>query len=245
MCYNIAYIERLQSRIAERYKEILPNETFELNLPEDFPTYYFVSGFSHPLLPIVKHDGIFLYEWGLIPAWIKNVEMANDIRTKTLNAMAETVFEKPSFKKSIASQRCLLAVSGFYEWRTINKDKYPYFIKTKRNEIFSLGCIYETWVDKNTGEIRNTFSILTTPANELMQKIHNLKKRMPLILRMQDEKKWIDPISTKDEINLLMKPYSDEDMVAYPVSKSVNSARNNRNVPESMVEVEYNELKII
>jgi len=123
--------------------------------------------------------------------------------------------------------------------------KYPYFIHTKSSDLFSLGCIYESWVDKTTGEIRNTFSILTTPANPLMERIHNLKKRMPLILSREDEKKWIEPNLTPDQISELIKPYPESDMNAYTVSQNVNSARNNRNVPQSMEKIDYPELSLL
>lgn len=242
MCYNVEYIERRGQKYAERYKDVMPPTWNRHSVLEELPTYYFVSGFSHPLLPIVKHDGIFLFEWGLIPFWTKDNITAKDIQTKTLNAVGETVFEKPSFRKSIASQRCLLGVNGFYEWRDFNKAKYPHLIQTKSNEIFSLGCIYESWVDKSTGEIRNTFSILTTPANPLMEKIHNLKKRMPLILKQEDEQKWIEPSLTTEQIKELIKPYDEADMTAYTVSKDANSARVNRNVPEIIERVDYIEL---
>ena len=156
--------------------------------------------------------------------------------------MGETVFQKPSFRKCIASQRCLLGVTGFYEWREANKAKYPYFIHTKSNDIFSLGCVYDIWVDKTTGEIRNTFSILTTEANPLMERIHNTKKRMPLILSLQDEQKWLNPTLTPSEITSLIQAYDEKDMTAYTVSKAANNVRNNRNVPEIMERVEYREL---
>ncbi len=81
----------------------------------ELPVYYFVSGFAHPRLPIVKHDGIFLYQWGLIPFWVKDEEVAKLSQQRTLNAVGETVFSKPSFKNSIATKRCLLGVNGFYE----------------------------------------------------------------------------------------------------------------------------------
>jgi putative SOS response-associated peptidase YedK len=245
MCYNIAYLERRQEKYAERYKDVLPLDWSKGAIQDELPIYYFVSGFSHPLLPIVKQDGVFLFEWGLIPLWAKDNNTANDIRSKTLNAVGETVFEKPSFRKSITKQRCLLGVSGFYEWQEVNKVKYPYFIKTKSNDIFSLGCIYESWVDKSSGEIRNTFSIITTPANPLMEKIHNMKKRMPLILAPQEEKQWIEPNLTKEHIVSLIKPYSESDMTAYTVSRTVNSAKNNRNIPESIEKVEYPELNLL
>ena len=221
---------------------MLPDNAIRQVIQDESPTYYFVTGFSHPLLPIVKHDGIFSFEWGFIPFWTKDNKAAKDIQDMTLNAVGETVFEKPSFRNSITTKRCLLGVNGFYEWHDQNKMKYPYFIHTKSKDIFSLGCIYESWIDKATGEIRNTFSILTTPANPLMERIHNLKKRMPLILSPEDEKRWIEPNLTRDQINELIKPYPESDMIAYTVSQNVNSQKNNRNVAQSQEKVDYPEL---
>jgi len=242
MCYNLAYMEQKLLKYSERYKEVLPDNSVRQVIQDELPTYYFVSGFSHPQLPIVKHDGIFSFEWGLIPFWIKDNKAAKDIQDMTLNAVGETVFEKPSFRNSITTKRCLLGINGFYEWRDLNRVKYPYFIQTKSSDIFSLGCVYESWVDKSSGEIRNTFSILTTPANPLMEKIHNLKKRMPLILSKEDEKKWIEPNLTQDQINEIIKPYPELDMIAYTVSLNVNSGMNNRNVAQSQEKVDYPEL---
>jgi putative SOS response-associated peptidase YedK len=245
MCYNLAFIEKRIKRYDERYQHVLPPDLNQRLASPELPLYYFVSGFSHPLLPIVKHDGIFLYEWGLIPFWNKDTDSAKDIQGKTLNAVGETIFEKPSFRKSIKTQRCLLGISGFYEWREVSKVKYPYYIKTLSHDIFSLGCIYEHWVDSHTGEIRNTFSIITTPANPLMENIHNIKKRMPLILSKEDEKQWIDPSLNKEDISRLIKPYEASDMQAYSISQAANSARNNRNVPEIMDRVDYPALSLL
>lgn len=243
MCYNIEYIEKRAAKYAERYKDTVEPDWSKRNLVEDeLPEYYFVSGFSHPRLPIVKQEGIFLYQWGLIPAWAKDAQGAKEIQSKTLNAVGETVFGKPSFRKSIASKRCLLGVNGFYEWRDFNSKKYPYLIKVKGDELFSLGCIYENWVDKSTGEIKNTFSILTTPANPMMEKIHNLKKRMPLIISREKEKSWIDNSLSPEQIKSLIKSFPENEMEAYTISTQANSPRNNRNVPEILNPVEYPEL---
>ena len=242
MCYNIAFLEKRMDRYDERYGNVLPPDITQRMLQKELPLYFFVSGFSHPVLPIVKSDGIFLYEWGLIPFWNKTVQSAIEIQSKTLNAVGETIFEKPSYRKSILSKRCLLGISGFFEWRDVNKVKYPYFIKTKDNNIFSLGCIYDNWTDTTTGEIKNTFSIITTAANPLMETIHNLKKRMPLIIAPEDEMKWIEPSLTKQEIAKLIKPYDEKEMTAYTVSKRINNARNDRNVAENLYEVDYPEL---
>jgi len=108
--------------------------------------------------------------------------------------------------------------------------------------LFSLGCIYENWADRTTGEIRNTFSILTTPANPMMEKIHYLKKRMPLILKKEDEALWIDPNLKNDKIKALIKPYDESDMIAYTISQKVNSVQSDRNIPEIIERVEKKEI---
>ena len=240
MCYNASYLEKKKSKLAERYKNALP-PNWKSNIDEfEVPTYYFVSGFEHSKLSIIKHDGIFLYEWGLIPDWAKDDSCQNN----TLNAMGETVFEKVSFKKSIESQRGILPVSGFFEWRQVNNKKYPYYIKIEGQEIFSLACVYDTWVDKDTGEVRDTFSIITTPANELMEKIHNVKKRMPLILNQSDEKTWLDPQLSQQSITDLIKTYTETDLVAIPISMEANNAKANRNKAVILERVDYPELQL-
>ena len=244
MCYNVAYLQSRADKYAERYKDV-PAPDYQLKIEGILDTYYFLSGFSHPKLPVVCHDRIDLFYWGLIPAWVKDEKQAKEFRSKTLNAVGETAFEKPSFRKSIRSKRCLLGVNGFYEWRDFNGVKYPYFLKVKNEDLFSLGCIYETWLNKATGELIDSFSIITTPANPLLEKIHNLKKRMPLIIDRADEKKWIDPELPEDEVKKIIKPFDEKKMTAYTVSNMVNSARNERNVEEAMEEVEYQKLSAL
>lgn len=238
MCYNISYLEKRASQYHARYKDVL-DKLFSLPPELEFPVYYNVSGFSHPLLPIVKHDGIFLYQWGLIPHWVKDEAKAKEMQKFTLNCVGETAFEKPSFRKSIPAKRCLLGVNGFFEWRDVKKVKYPYFIKLKDENIFSLGCIWENWVDKATGEIHNTFSIVTTSANPLMEKIHNLKKRMPLIINRADEKKWLNPELPTDDVNDLMLPFPENKMTAYTVTRDLNKTRLNPNFPSLLEPVLY------
>ena len=240
MCYNASYLEKKKAKLAQRYKHTLPTN-WKTNIQEfEVPTYYFVSGFEHPKLPIIKHDGIFLFQWGLIPNWAKDTSF----QANTLNAVGETVFEKPTFKAAIITQRCILPVSGFFEWRQLNNKKYPYYIKMEGQEIFSLACVYDSWVDNTTGELRETFSILTTEANPLMQKIHNVKKKMPLILAFEDEAKWINPKLPVSEIKTLIKPYSADNLLAVPISMEANSPKVNRNKPEILLPVEYPELAL-
>ena len=243
MCYNIAFLTKRLEKYAERYKDTQP-PAFLATVKDkpDLPVHYFASGFDYPVLPVITNNGIAFSSWGLIPSWAKDSETAALIRSKTHNAVGETVFEKPSFRNSIVSQRCLLGINGFYEWRQFNKAKYPYLVKVKSNDLFSLGCIYDIWVDRNTGEIKHTFSVLTTPANPLMETIHNTKKRMPLILRREDEKAWISADLSMKDTNELIRPFDQRDMEAFTISTAANNVRNNRNIPEIMNPVNYPEL---
>lgn len=242
MCFTVAIIREGKLITAEEYYASKPAVKQKKVILPELPFHYLVSGFSHPSLPVISSEGLSLFDWGLIPSWVKDVETANDISSKTLNAVGETVFEKPSFRKSIASRRCLFPVSGFYEWREFKGVKYPYYIQLAESDFFSLGSLYDTWINPQTGEIKNTFSIITTPANPLMEKIHNLKKRMPLILSSEDEMKWIDPGLKIDQIKELIKPFPQEKMKAYTISRDANNARIHRDYPEILKPVQYPEL---
>jgi len=243
MCFTVAIVRKGQLLTVEEYYRNLP-VVKEKGFPvPEVPLYFLVNGFEHPKLPIVKEDGISLYQWGLIPSWAQNTSKANDIQSKTLNAKAETIFEKPSFQKSIVSQRCLLPVAGFYEWQDVNGVKYPYFVSLKEQEHFSIGAIYDHWQDNTTGEIRKTFSIITTPANPLMEKIHNLKKRMPLILSANDEMKWLNNSLKPEQVKLLIRTFPEQSMEAYTISRAANNTKNKRNIPEIMDKVIYPEIE--
>ena len=241
MCYNVAYIEKRGERVAKHY-----GATFQTEI--EFDEKYHVSGFSHPDLFVItcqQPQYIQPYRWGLIPKWVKDEQQANELSVQTLNAKAETVFEKPSFRNSIANKRCIVIVNGFYEWRTVGKKKYPYYIHLKAQDFFSLGGIYENWVNKSTGELMNTFSIITVEANPLLQKIHNSKKRMPLIIPVEKEKEWIKSDLSKTGIQSLMLPFDENKMEAYTISKLITDRTQHNNVPEVMHRFEYPELELL
>ena len=240
MCYNVAYIEKRAERVAKHYGADFKPESPELEL-------FHANGFAHPQLFIITTEEpqwIQPYNWGLIPKWCKDEEQAKQISAQTLNAKAETVFEKNSFR-SIANKRCLIIVSGFYEWHTIGKKKYPYYISLNEQPFFSMGGLYENWLDKSTGEIKNTFSIITVPANPMMEKIHNSKKRMPFILPADKEKTWIKKDLPKEKIQQLMIPFDETQMQAHAISKLITDRTRNSNVPEVMEKSEYAELPAI
>ena len=237
MCYNIS---------SKSNKKIL-EERFEAELSESdtINEYYHVSGFAHPKMPVIRSDNKSLIQsctWGLIPFWVKDESQAGEMMNITLNAKSETVFEKPSFKTSIKKNRCLILVDGFYEWKHVGKNKYPHFIHLKDQQPFALGGIYSDWVNKSTGEIIKTFSIITTEANPLVAEIHNTKKRMPLILSRENEKQWIDPELNEVDVKNLMRPFGETEIAAYTVSKLVSRKDVNNNVPEAMQHFSYPEL---
>lgn len=177
---------------------------------------YHVNAFNFPKYPIVTtSDEVEIFNWGLIPFWVKNEEDADEIKRMTLNARADTIFEKPSFREPILKKRCIIPSTGYFEWRHEGAKKIPYFIHLKDEEIFSMAGIYDTWVNKATGTEHSTFSIITTDANPLTDYIHNTKHRMPAILSKEDEEKWLDSNLSKAEIASLLKPYDESLMDAY------------------------------
>jgi putative SOS response-associated peptidase YedK len=181
------------------------------------------NGFQHPTLPVILNQNpqtIDFLSWGLIPFWA-NPEQAKTIASKTLNAKSETIFEVASFKDSILSKRCIILVDGFYEWQHIGKDKNEFFITLRDEQPFAMGGVWSSWINTN-GETKQTFSIITTPANPLMEEIHNTKKRMPLILPKESEQKWLSQNLSKHEIIHLMQPFDSSLMKANQVSPKAN-----------------------
>ncbi|KLU55179.1 hypothetical protein EL84_24240 [Paenibacillus sp. VT-400] len=158
--------------------------------------------------------------WGLVPVWAKDDKIGN----KMINARAETLTEKTSFKRLISSKRCIIPTNGFYEWRKEGSTKQPMRILMKDDRLFSLAGLYDTWTDPD-GKKLSTCTIITTEPNSLMENIHN---RMPVILRSEDEAEWLG--RDNDDVQSLLgllKPYHASEMRAYEVPKEVGNVRNN------------------
>lgn len=173
-------------------------------------------------LPVISNENAktaSYYKWGLIPFWAKDASIGN----KMINARAETLAEKPAFKKSLQSKRCLVIADGFYEWQKIGKNKQPYRITLKNNDLFAFAGLWDTWKNEEGNRIY-TFSIITTSPNELMEKIHD---RMPVILPQKYEKEWINDSLKLEEAMAMLQPYDANAMQAYQVSTMVNSPSNN------------------
>ncbi|MCD6379251.1 SOS response-associated peptidase [bacterium] len=210
-----------------------------------FTPVHSANGYKHPQLPVITDENpreIQLMGWGLIPSWTKSGEDALKLRRMTLNARSETVFEKPSFRSSIREKRCLVPADGFFEWMNVKGKKYPHFIYLESREIFSMAGIWSEWRDRDRGALLRTYSILTTVANSLVEKIHNTKKRMPVILSREKEGVWLDRGLRDKEIRELMSPFESARMNAHPVSRLITSRREHSNTQSVQQPYEYPEI---
>lgn len=159
-----------------------------------------------------------MLRWGLIPSWADDPAVGN----KMINARSETAAEKPSFRTAFRKRRCLILADGFYEWQKSNGGKQPYYIRMEDESPFALAGLWEVW-DKHGEEIRSC-TILTTDANEKVGEVHH---RMPVILPSETYDLWLDPDMRETEPLLdLLRPYPEDVMEAYPVSRFVNSPSN-------------------
>ncbi len=203
MCFHLAATAAAKT-LEARFDAIFP----ESNLFE--PSEEF-NAFAHPKLPVItshKPEQIELFNWGLVPVWVKDNASADKLKKATLNARVETAFDKPSFREPMRFQRCIIPATAFYEWQHVSKDKIKYKITTDQ-EVFAFAGIWDSWQEWKG------FSILTMPANPLMARIHNTAKRMPYILKPENEMKWLDRKLVKlYDLQQLMVPYPEELMKA-------------------------------
>jgi putative SOS response-associated peptidase YedK len=192
-------------------------ESFGCSEIAEFPPRYNIAP-AQPVGVIVQdrdlNERAFrLMRWGLIPSWVKDVSKFANL----INARAETVAEKPSFRSAFKSRRCLIPADGFYEWQKTRTSKQPFYFSMTDRRLFAFAGLWETWNDIET------FAILTTSANDLMLLVHD---RMPVILQPQDYALWLDPsVRDRQRLTKLLQPFPDEPMQAIPVSTRVNSAK--------------------
>lgn len=174
-------------------------------------------------IPAVIHTGtsnkLGNLRWGLVPSWAKDDKLGS----KMINARAETLLEKPSFKKLISTRRCIIPSDGFYEWKQVGNNKQPMRIVMRDGGIFSMAGLYDIWMDSEGNKL-STCTIITTTPNSLMAEIHN---RMPVILKPEEESDWLNRENQHvPALMKLLKPYDDKQMRAYPVSSAVGNVRN-------------------
>ena len=252
MCYNVKALKKTQLKRARLHgsakdvSEIL--DDLEKLFPEEF---HLVSGFAHPNLIIYISDNPFtpkLSTWGLIPSWVKDEEQKIKIWNNTINARGETIFEKPSFKESAISKRCIIPIDGFYEHHHKAGKTYPYYVTRIDREPMHLAGLYSEWMNQSNGKALNTCTIVTTTGNELMREIHNSPKlkeaRMPVILNDIEEDNWLKPISSEREkkaIAELIRPMDNEKLKAHTVRK-LSGKSSLGNVSEASNEYVYEAL---
>ncbi len=156
-------------------------------------------------------------KWGLVPSWSKDASTTKGL----INARAETLTEKPSFREAFKSHRCIIPASGFYEWQKKGTGvKQPFYFYLKEREVFGFAGLWEEWLDKQTGELLETCTIITTEANELLKSVHD---RMPVILKPESYDEWLDvKVKDTEKLQALLKPYPSEEMDSHAVGKNIN-----------------------
>lgn len=210
MCYSNSSTST-NVHLSERYKK---------KIPADIQTgpVFFASGFTFPNWRIITSDeSLQEMRWGLIPHWF-NGEDPKEIAAMTLNSRVETIEDKPSFKKLVDRQRCIIPSTGFYEWKAVGKEKVPFFIYPTNDTVFSMAGLWDTWIDPLKGVKFTSFSMITCEANDLMREIHNTKFRMPVILDPESEVDWLTGVLHHEQLQLA---FSSSEMKAHEISKKV------------------------
>ena len=221
MCYSNSSIS-LNIELGKKYGKKVDSSISER--PQ-----YFANGFQFPIWRIITEAPcITPMKWGLIPHWFQG--NPTEIASKTLNARIESISSKPSFSKLIESNRCIIPSNGFFEWQHQGKHKIPHFIYGKEDSILSMAGLWDTYQDAKTGMILNSFTILTQPASPLMAEIHNVKKRMPVILDEDSIDLWLNSAESME----IVEKNKGVTLTGHPVDKAILLSANS-NVAESQM----------
>ena len=196
-------------------------EAFGLAESSDLPQRYNIAPTQN--VPVVLEENgtrkLETMHWGLIPSWADDPS----IGSRMINARAETVSEKPSFRSAFKRRRCLVVADGFYEWKKADGGKQPHYLRLKDSGPFGFAGLWEKW-NVEGGEEIHSCTIITTEPNEVAADIHN---RMPVILPLDVYDAWLDPEDDdREELLAMLAPYPAEEMEAYPVSREVNRPAN-------------------
>lgn len=233
MCFTVN-VNIIREELEERYgSELIDRDKYR-------PSYYY-HAYSLPLMPVFckgQSPGLRLMRWGLVPSWIADEDEAKEIMMKTFNARSETIATKPAFRDSFASRRCLVPVKGFFEWQQMGGRKIPWYITLRGENIFSLAGIWDSWMMQG-GVTLETFSVVTTRANRLMEEIHNTRKRMPVIIPSSAENLWLDDGLQAEALQSLMEPVASDILDAHTVSPLITNVRADRNRPELIKPYDY------
>ncbi|MFM2392146.1 MAG: hypothetical protein RLZZ546_123 [Bacteroidota bacterium] len=208
-------ITKTEKELEQRFNATFYSDDLERYNP--LPNFNVAPTHMHPLLINEDPSHIQIFKWGLVPFWSKDEKTG----FKMINARVETLLEKTTFKNLVKSKRCIVPMDGFYEWKTDGKEKQPYRIFTKDQEIFTVAGLWDTWKN-HQGEILHTYTIITLEANEFMRSIHD---RMPAILTPQQEKDWLEGLLPPEDLIKILAQYDSSQMDAYPVDKKVGNVK--------------------
>jgi putative SOS response-associated peptidase YedK len=186
------------------FREIRIRWSLDTDLPLFKPCYNIAPGKDVPVIVREgEHNRLKLMRWGLVPSWAKDRPIGN----RMINARAETLAEKPSFKQLLSSRRCLVPANGFYEWRREGQRKIPMHVVRKDRQPFAFAALWDMWREPEGGELF-TFTIITTQANALLRPIH---ERMPVIMDDLAGAQWLDPVfTTSRTLSFLLQPCPSE-----------------------------------
>jgi len=222
MCYDV----RARTYDATKYINRYGRQFIDPTSPWFKLQHWHALAYDHPYIPVITSinpNVIDFLQWGLIPSWVKDPKQVVKIQNSTINARGEELEDKPSFKDAFrAGQRCLVILDAFYEHHHKAGSTFPYYIGLKNKEPISVAGLWSYW-DSVPGHERATFTIITTSGNELISQIHNNPKlkgpRMPVIIPKDDEIQWLDNNIKLEEASELLKPFTSEQLEAYPVRK--------------------------
>lgn len=205
----------------ERITVLFKDIEVERDAPAHFTPSYNVAPTKHILTILnLPTPLLTLTRWGLIPFWAKD----SSIGSRMINARAETLASKPSFRDPLKKRRCLIFADGFYEWQSTGKTKTPFFVRLKTQEPFAMAGLWDQWANRETGEEIRSSTIITTDPNSVIATIHN---RMPVILDPADYNLWLSSERKPDaELMACLKSYSPDEMEVYEISRMVNSPQN-------------------
>lgn len=202
---------RFTANVKKKYLE----EEWNLAVPPEFRPRYNIS--PSQVVGVITHSdpgSLSLLRWGLIPSWAKDPAIGN----KMINARAETLHEKPSFRKLVQTARCLIPATSWFEWSQ-DKTHQPFVIKPKNTGLFAMAGLWDTWIDAE-GKHVNTFTVITTEASKTIRHIH---ERMPLVVNREEHQDWLNK---RSDVPLLIKQAAQLEFDFYPVSSRVNSPKN-------------------
>jgi putative SOS response-associated peptidase YedK len=206
-----------KQRIAEAFRLGFPT-TFEI-----LPSFNIAPQTLQPVVRLSRETGereLTPMRWGLVPFWAKDSKLGYS----TINAKAETLGTSPAYREAYKQRRCLIPLDGFYEWQTLGpKQKQPFAVNLKSGELFAVAGLWDRWKDKTTGQHLETFTIITTDPNPLMEPFHN---RMPVIVKPEDYQRWMAPADPSRLPEDLLRPFPEEEMQTWKVAAAVGNVRN-------------------